>query len=955
MRRVLLASLAIAFALACGDDITEPTASKTTAVAAKPLFATTTTEDGLSISTDKDDYQPGDVVHLTGYGWQPGDVLDIVLTDDPLTHDPHTWAVSVDEQGMFHDSTYVVDEGDLNVSFTLVATSRATGRSLTVNFTDSQPQTVTVTPTPQSVTQGSPGVANYTVAVTQNGNATACTMTISVPGLPSGVSATFTGGLSTFTTTTSGNFSTSLTINTTAAVPASTITITAEVARVANCQGSGTTSGSGILNVVGPAAKLAFVQQPTNATGGATITPSVTVQVLDAADHPVSSSALITLAIGTNPAGGTLSGTPTQAAVNGLATFPGLSVNKAGNGYTLTANSTGLTGATSNAFNISVGAFSQLGFTTQPGGATAGIAFSQQPVVAAQDAGGNIITSGQGSAASITLAIQTNPSGGTLICTTNPLGATNGVATFAGCRINNAGNGYQLRASNTTAGTTRTVDSDLFNIVSDNVAPVLAAIGNKTVAEDTQLAFAATATDENVASLQFSLANPATGNFPTGASITAAGAFTWTPSEAQGPGVYRVKVVVTDNATLTDEEEIQVTVTEVNQAPTVTAIPDKTVNEEAALTFTASATDPDVPANTLTFSLQAGTDPVPSGASINSSTGAFTWTPTEAQGPGVYEFKVRATDDGTPSLFGEANLKITVNEVNKAPDLAAIGNKSVDEGSLLSFAASATDPDLPPNTLTFSLDGAPAGAAITSAGAFTWTPADDDPTGTSSDNSTFKVVVKDDGTPQLSDDESITVSVNNVKPTITSLTKPDGTPLPSSILIGGTVAIKVNFTDPGTNDTHTAQIDCGTGYTSVNGGANVSTGFETSCTFASIGPKDIKVTVTDDDGGVSDEVKHTILVTYNFSGFFAPVDRPNTMNISKVGQAIPLKWRLTDASGRGIAGVTGVTVQANDLSCTLGSTERRGGGVRGLLRAPGFGRRLLPVQLEDTGLLSEQL
>src|SRR5215217_2500199 len=139
MRRALLLSFAIVFAIACGEDITEPTAPKTTAVAARPLFATTTTEDGLSISTDKDDYQPGDVVHFTGSGWQPGDALDIVLTDDPLTHDPHTWTVNVDEQGMFHDSTYVVDQGDLNVTFTLVATSRATGRSLSVVFTDNIP------------------------------------------------------------------------------------------------------------------------------------------------------------------------------------------------------------------------------------------------------------------------------------------------------------------------------------------------------------------------------------------------------------------------------------------------------------------------------------------------------------------------------------------------------------------------------------------------------------------------------------------------------------------------------------------------------------------------------------------------------------------------------------------------------------------------------------------------
>ena len=37
------------------------------------------------------------------------------------------------------------------------------------------------------------------------------------------------------------------------------------------------------------------------------------------------------------------------------------------------------------------------------------------------------------------------------------------------------------------------------------------------------------------------------------------------------------------------------------------------------------------------------------------------------------------------------------------------------------------------------------------------------------------------------------------------------------------------------------------------------------------------------------------MVAYTFAGFSAPVDRPNTMNVSKAGQAIPLKWRLKDA------------------------------------------------------------
>src|ERR671914_526136 len=136
MRRALLLSLAIAFALACGDNVTEPIPERTTAVTPPVSFATTTTEDGLSISTDKDDYAPGETVHLTGSGWPAGDVLDIKLDDEPATHAPHTWTINVLEDGTFEDFTYVVDVGDLGVSFTLTATSRKTGRSLTVTFTD---------------------------------------------------------------------------------------------------------------------------------------------------------------------------------------------------------------------------------------------------------------------------------------------------------------------------------------------------------------------------------------------------------------------------------------------------------------------------------------------------------------------------------------------------------------------------------------------------------------------------------------------------------------------------------------------------------------------------------------------------------------------------------------------------------------------------------------------------
>src|SRR5262249_34655664 len=63
-----------------------------------------------------------------------------------------------------------------------------------------------------------------------------------------------------------------------------------------------------------------------------------------------------------------------------------------------------------------------------------------------------------------------------------------------------------------------------------------------------------------------------------------------------------------------------------NTPPVLAFIGNKSVNEGASLTFTNTATDADVPAQTLTFSLDAG---APAGAGINPNTGVFSWTPTE--------------------------------------------------------------------------------------------------------------------------------------------------------------------------------------------------------------------------------------------------------------------------------------------------------------------------------------
>ena len=109
---------------------------------------------------------------------------------------------------------------------------------------------------------------------------------------------------------------------------------------------------------------------------------------------------------------------------------------------------------------------------------------------------------------------------------------------------------------------------------------------------------------------------------------------------------YAIRVRTTDQGGLYTEKTFTVVVSDVNDAPVLGAIGNRSVNELVLLTFTATATDADPPADTLTFSLANGTSgTVPTGAAIDGSSGVFTWTPTEAQGPGVYTFDVCVSDD----------------------------------------------------------------------------------------------------------------------------------------------------------------------------------------------------------------------------------------------------------------------------------------------------------------------
>ncbi len=195
-----------------------------------------------------------------------------------------------------------------------------------------------------------------------------------------------------------------------------------------------------------------------------------------------------------------------------------------------------------------------------------------------------------------------------------------------------------------------------------------------------------------------------------------------------------------------------------NNPPILDPIGDKTVDEGVNLTFTGTATDDGLPSNTLTFSLINA----PMGASIDPTSGVFNWTPTEEQGPGTYPIDVGVTDG---ELSDTETITVTVAEVNLNPILDPIGDKTVNKGETLSFIATAADPDLPAQSLLFSLAGSvPTGASITTDGSFTWTPTDEQ----SGFVHTFDVCVSDGS---LADCETIQVTVVDASVT---------PPLPSS-------------------------------------------------------------------------------------------------------------------------------------------------------------------------------
>jgi hypothetical protein len=217
----------------------------------------------------------------------------------------------------------------------------------------------------------------------------------------------------------------------------------------------------------GAPTKLLITRQPSSAVqSGAALSQQPIVQIQDSGGNIVTSNGSTVVATLTTGSGTITS--PSAAAVAGIASFSGLTINAAAGLYTLTFSDGSLTTAQSTSISVGAGLASHLAIVTQPSSSAAsGVALAQQPVVKVNDSGGNVVT---GTTSVVTATLTTGT--GTVSNGTAVVSSSTGVATFSGLALNAAVGSYTLTFSD---GTLTTAVSTAIAVTSGPAAKLVIA------------------------------------------------------------------------------------------------------------------------------------------------------------------------------------------------------------------------------------------------------------------------------------------------------------------------------------------------------------------------------------------------------------------------------------------------------------------------------------------------
>ncbi|MBN1195679.1 MAG: hypothetical protein JXA08_10120 [Methanomicrobiaceae archaeon] len=301
-----------------------------------------------------------------------------------------------------------------------------------------------------------------------------------------------------------------------------------------------------------------------------------------------------------------------------------------------------------------------------------------------------------------------------------------------------------------------------------NRPPELDPVGNRNVNEGELLEFIVSAVDPDTGDILAYSAH----NLPFGATFVGQ-TFSWTPGY-DAAGVFENILFGVSDGDLSDSETIAITVADLdrNDPPVISPIADQSVDEGSLLSFELEASDPD--GDALVYSAEA----LPAGADLAGP--LFTWTPSYEQA-GSYTITFTATDPG--DLADAAATTITVRNVNRAPAFDPVFDRTVGEGSLLSFIVSASDPD--GDSVLITAGALPAGATF-DGDTFRWIPGT-----TQAGAYTVGFTATDAG--GLADAVTITITVLDLAANHPPVFSPIG---PQSIAVGQELRLTVEASDP---------------------------------------------------------------------------------------------------------------------------------------------------------------
>ena len=377
---------------------------------------------------------------------------------------------------------------------------------------------------------------------------------------------------------------------------------------------------------------------------------------------------------------------------------------------------------------------------------------------------------------------------------------------------------------------------------------------------------------------------------------------------------YLLTIEVTDEGGLSDTAVIDVTVTNVNEAPTA-ADASGSVVENASMgtaVATVSASDPDV-GDTLSYEITGGN---PGNAFAIDQNGNITVASViDFEAISSYTLTVEVADQAV--LYDYATVTITVTNVNEAPSVAD-GSGSVAENMAAGTAVvtvSASDPDTG-DTLSYTITAGNTGNvfAIDGNGNITTTTALNYETLNSYN---LTVAVTDSGS--LSDTATVSVTVTNVNEDPVAN---DGSGSVAEDVVVGTIVATVLASDPDVGDTLSYTITAGnTGNAfAIDASGNITTAAELD--YETLASYNLTVEVTD-SGGLTDTATVTVSVT-------------------DVNEGPVAHWTLDETSGTTAADSSGNGRDASVIGgVTIGQFGRIGGsfdfdGTSGYLTATGY-------------------